>query len=91
MLAKSPEAVMKRRPLTQCQTQVINLLRLGLSDREISEQLGISVSGVRRRLEGLKKKIGLRTKFQIVAWAFRAETGRNDSIAKSRRRARVRP
>ncbi len=58
-------------PLTQRETQVLRHVALGLSNREISNSLQISVQTVKEHLASILRKIGLGDRTQAAVWAVR--------------------
>lgn len=57
--------------LSEREREVLHLLAQGLSNREISEQLFITESTVKKHVNALFKKLGLRTRAETVAWAWK--------------------
>lgn len=55
------------RPLSPRQEQIIGLMALGLSDKEISARLAISPHTVRTYLDRLYQHLGCRTRTHAVA------------------------
>jgi DNA-binding CsgD family transcriptional regulator len=62
----------RRRPdgLTPRETEVVHLLRAGLTNQEIAERLVISTGTVRTHLENVFAKLGVHTRTAAVARAF---------------------
>ena len=60
-------AVNERRTLSPRQEQIIGLIALGLSDKEISAQLEISTHTVRTYVDRLFLNLGCRTRTHAVA------------------------
>lgn len=58
-------------PLSPREEEVFRLLGKGLSNREVAQELGISVKTVESYLEGLKLKLGCRTTAELRARALR--------------------
>jgi DNA-binding CsgD family transcriptional regulator len=52
---------------------VTRLLSQDMSDREIAERLGISVRTVNHHVANVKRKLGVRSRHQVAALAFRHE------------------
>lgn len=61
----------RRRPLTPRQEEVLVLVGDGHSYPAIAAKLGISLNGVRRLEERLRKKLGARNKQELVVAARR--------------------
>ncbi|QUQ65539.1 ATP-binding protein [Kutzneria sp. CA-103260] len=55
-------------PLDDGEREVARLAAEGLSNRQIAEQLGISVRSVAYRLRSMRTKVGLRSRADIPAW-----------------------
>ncbi|MFF0522301.1 hypothetical protein ACFYTC_26615 [Actinomadura nitritigenes] len=51
------------------QLTILRLLVLGLTDEAVSEQVGMSVTTVRRRIASIRDGLGVKTRFQIGAAA----------------------
>ena len=60
-------AVNERRALSRRQEQILGLVALGLSDKEISAQLEISPHTVRTYMDRLFQNLGCRTRTHAVA------------------------
>jgi LuxR family maltose regulon positive regulatory protein len=60
-------------PLTERETEVLELLALRLTDREIAETLVISPFTVRRHLDNISQKLGVRGRRTVVEHARRLE------------------
>jgi DNA-binding NarL/FixJ family response regulator len=58
-------------PLTQRETQVLRHLALGLSNKEISRSLSISVETVKEHVQHLLRKIKATDRTQAAVWAVR--------------------
>jgi DNA-binding NarL/FixJ family response regulator len=58
-------------PLTPREREVINLLAAGLSGREIAERLVIAPSTAAKHIENVVGKLGVRSRTQAVAKAYR--------------------
>jgi DNA-binding NarL/FixJ family response regulator len=50
---------------------ILRLLVLGLTDEAVSEQVGVSVTTVRRRIASIRDSLGVKTRFQIGVAAVR--------------------
>lgn len=57
--------------LTDRQSEVLMLLASGLSNREISARLGCATKTVTHHLSAIYDRLGVRTRSEAVAWAFR--------------------
>ncbi|WP_131742513.1 helix-turn-helix transcriptional regulator [Actinomadura roseirufa] len=57
-------------PLSSTQLRILNLLVQGLSDNEISEQVGLSISTVRRHITTVREELGAETRFAAGVIAF---------------------
>jgi DNA-binding CsgD family transcriptional regulator len=60
----------RRRPndLTPRECEVLKLLRLGLTNEEISQRLGITVAGAKYHVSQILSKLGVTTREEAVAW-----------------------
>lgn len=58
-------------PLTQRETQVLRHLALGLSNKEISQSLSISIETVKEHVQHLLRKMGVNDRTQAAVWAVR--------------------
>lgn len=67
--AKRPPSV----PLTERETQVLTLLSQGLTQREIAENLYLSVSTIKRHLESIYSKLSVNNKIRAVQKAREEE------------------
>jgi DNA-binding CsgD family transcriptional regulator len=65
----------RRRPpgLTERETEVLQLLRQGLTNREIADRLVIATGTVRTHLENIFEKLGVHTRTAALARAFGPE------------------
>lgn len=66
--AKQPDSDI---PLTQRETQVLRHLALGLSNKEISQSLSISIETVKEHVQHLLRKMGVNDRTQAAVWAVR--------------------
>jgi DNA-binding CsgD family transcriptional regulator len=64
------EAELRRLGLTGRETQILQLLMTGASDREIAAGLRIAPGTVRKHLDNLYRKLGVRRRSQAVAMAL---------------------
>lgn len=67
-----PAAVEGDRPLAARETQCLQLLSRGLTNREIGQHLNLSPETVKTVLSRSYAKIGVRNRAQAAAWAIRA-------------------
>lgn len=58
-------------PLTNRETQVLRHLALGLSNKEISQSLNISIETVKEHVQHLLRKMGVNDRTQAAVWAVR--------------------
>lgn len=58
-------------PLTPRETQVLRLVAMGLSNREIADALEISVETVKEHVQNLLRKVELADRTQAAVWALR--------------------
>jgi DNA-binding CsgD family transcriptional regulator len=54
--------------LTPRQQEVLHLIRLGLTDAEIAERLGISLKGASKHVSEIIGKLGVRNRYEAAAW-----------------------
>ncbi|PYG28232.1 helix-turn-helix transcriptional regulator [Pelagimonas varians] len=66
------EFVLRTR-LTDKQSELIRLVGMGLLDKQIAHQLGISFSAVRQRLAAVQQKTGARNRAHLAAMAMRID------------------
>jgi DNA-binding NarL/FixJ family response regulator len=57
--------------LTPRETQVLRLVAMGLSNREIADALEISVETVKEHVQNLLRKVDLADRTQAAVWALR--------------------
>ncbi|MCZ2499989.1 hypothetical protein GN316_25655 [Xylophilus sp. Kf1] len=57
--------------LTDSELEALKAIHSGLRQNEAAEHLGLSISGLKLRLEGAQKKLGVRTLTSAVAQAVR--------------------
>ncbi len=67
MLVQPPAATRPR--LTERELDVLRLLSLGARNKEIAEQLGVSVNTIKSHVENIYFKLGARTRTQAVRYA----------------------
>jgi DNA-binding CsgD family transcriptional regulator len=77
--------------LTPRQVALCELLALGMPDKQIAAELGISEDGVAHHLRILYKATGSQTRVQLVVWFFFLSPGGLARLAFSKRRRRRRP
>ena len=58
-------------PLTPRETQVLRLVAMGLSNREIGDALEISVETVKEHVQNILRKIAVTDRTQAAVWAVR--------------------
>ena len=74
--AKRPERPGPSRPFTERESQVLQGVFEGLSNKEIGVRLSISESSVKAALQQLFQKTGVRTRSQLVRIALEEHSGR---------------
>ena len=74
--AKQAESPGSRRPFTERESQVLQGVFEGLSNKEIGARLNISESSVKAALQQLFQKTGVRTRSQLVRIALEEHKGR---------------
>jgi DNA-binding CsgD family transcriptional regulator len=70
-----PTELSQRLRLTPMQARVVALVARGLSNREVSERLGLSVETVRKHLAAAYQKTGVMNRAAVVALAYGARFG----------------
>jgi DNA-binding CsgD family transcriptional regulator len=58
-------------PLTDREQQVLDLLRLGLTNRQIAARLGISADGAKYHVSEIIGKLGVRNRYDAAVWPER--------------------
>jgi DNA-binding NarL/FixJ family response regulator len=58
-------------PLTPRETQVLRLIAMGLSNKEIGDSFEISIETVKEHVQNLLRKIALDDRTQTAVWAIR--------------------
>jgi len=71
-LSKHPEGADQTKPFTERETQVLQGVFEGLSNKEIGARLNVSESSVKAALQQLFQKTGVRTRSQLVRIALEA-------------------
>ena len=56
-------------PLTEREVEVLQHVAVGLSNREIGQQLSITEGTVKRHLSNVYSKLGVRNRVQAIVWA----------------------
>jgi two-component system, NarL family, nitrate/nitrite response regulator NarL len=64
-----------KRPLTSRQNQIVSILKIGSSNREIARALGVSEGTVKVHLHRIFQRIGVANRTQLAARSFAAEQG----------------
>lgn len=69
-----PRQAMPRRPppLTRREREILSLMASGLQNKEVAEKLGVSHATVRNHVHNILDKLGLHSKLEAVALAFRS-------------------
>jgi len=65
--------------LTKREQSVLDQVISGKGDRQISEELGLSYETVRSYVKEVRRKLGVKTKVELVAMAMKQLAGRLDS------------
>ena len=65
---KAPEPL---KALTEREREILKLFAQGLNHQEIEEIRNISAATVRNAMSGIQRKLGFRTRQQLVVWAVR--------------------
>jgi len=58
--------------LTPRELDVLSRMSVGLSNREIASELGIEYTTVRGHVQSILEKLGARSRFDVVARAYRS-------------------
>jgi DNA-binding NarL/FixJ family response regulator len=74
--SKHPERAGQTKPFTERETQVLQGVFEGLSNKEIGARLNISESSVKAALQQLFQKTGVRTRSQLVRIALEENLAR---------------
>lgn len=67
----SPEGGVASLPLTERQLEIIGLVASGYTNRRIAETLGITPATVKRHLERIYDRAGVRTRAGVTAMVMR--------------------
>ena len=70
-------------PLTQRETEIMELVAAGLQNKEIAEKLGLSLATVRNHVHNSLEKLDLHSKLEMVSLAFRKGWVRRPASARS--------
>jgi two-component system, NarL family, nitrate/nitrite response regulator NarL len=70
-----------KRPLTFRQKQIVTMLQVGSSNREIARVLGVSEGTIKVHLHRIFQRVGVANRTQLAAQAFAAE----DTFARNRK------
>lgn len=68
MLPSAPSSFLVE-PLTEREVEVLRYVAIGLSNREIGQQLSIAQGTVKQHLSNVYRKLGVRNRVQAVVWA----------------------
>jgi two-component system response regulator NreC len=66
----SMESRVNLQPFTQREREIINRIAEGYKDKEIADDLNISVKTIEKHLDNLVRKRNLRDRSFIIDWAF---------------------
>jgi DNA-binding NarL/FixJ family response regulator len=58
-------------PLTKRESQVLQHVAMGLSNREIGKSLGISVETVKEHVQNILRKLDVNDRTQAAVWALK--------------------
>ena len=72
----NPRMLITRLQLTPMQAEVVSRVALGLSNREVGRQLGLSTETVRKHLAAAYARTGVNNRASMVALAYDARFGR---------------
>ncbi len=75
-------------PLTPRQKQVLRLVARARTNKEIAANLKISRATVKRHMEIILRRLGLKKRIQVALYAVGMESEKGDGLA-DRRRARM--
>jgi DNA-binding NarL/FixJ family response regulator len=68
--AKAPTAAKPRQALTDREIELIKAIARGRTNDEIAAELFISLSTVKSHLTAIQRKLGVRNRVEIAAWAW---------------------
>jgi DNA-binding CsgD family transcriptional regulator len=71
-------------PLTRRESEILQLVASGLQNKEVAQKLGLSLATVRNHVHNILDKLGLHSKLEAVALAFRAGWVEDPSVSASR-------
>lgn len=72
-VARSRESALESVRMTSREQEVISLISLGLSNKEIAQRLNIATHTVKSHVRNVMDKLALRTRLQIAAYAHSQE------------------
>lgn len=70
--APARTATPKEPPLTQRETEILRRVAAGLQNKEIAQELAISLATVRNHVHNVLEKLGVHSKLEAVSLAFRS-------------------
>jgi DNA-binding NarL/FixJ family response regulator len=70
-LPDAPEPAPELAELTKRERQILHLLTLGLSNKEMGSELSLSPHTIKVHLHRILEKLGLRSRVEAAAWAVR--------------------
>jgi len=65
--------------LSDTDSELLKLVALGLSDHEIGRQMYLSPHTIKHRIERVRRRLHMRNRIQLAAWAGREEALRSES------------
>jgi DNA-binding NarL/FixJ family response regulator len=65
------------RPLTRRESEIVLLVGSGISNKEIAEQLGLSVGTIKIHMHSIFQKTGARRRYDVIAQVAREAAARN--------------
>jgi DNA-binding NarL/FixJ family response regulator len=68
---KRHEALLARHGLTQREREVFHLLERGLDNKTMASELDCALGTVKNHLTNIYQKLGVKSKAEAVAWAYR--------------------
>lgn len=81
-LASQPQVAAKELVLTQREAQILEMLELGLSNKDIASQLCIAVHTVKNHVHSVLTKLGVSTRAQAAAMSRRSGTSRVSGVSR---------